>query len=46
MIEDWQNYHELGHGMIAHIFDGHLLKFKYLTFDESEVKAQNLNPEI
>jgi hypothetical protein len=43
MIEDWQYYHELGHGIIAHIFDGYLLEFKYLTFDVSEVKAQNFN---
>ena len=43
MIEDWQYYHELGHGIIAHIFDGYLLDFKYLTFDVSEVKAQNFN---
>jgi hypothetical protein len=43
MIEDWQYYHELGHGIIAHIFDGYILEFKYLTFDDSEVKAQNFN---
>jgi hypothetical protein len=43
MIEDWQYYHELGHGIIAHIFDGYILEFKYLTFEDSEVKAQNFN---
>lgn len=45
MIEDWQYYHELGHGIIAHIFDGYLLEFKYLTIIDSEVKAQNFNSE-
>lgn len=34
MIEDWQYDHELGHGIFAHIFDGHLLEFKYLTIDD------------
>lgn len=43
MIEDWKYYHELGHGIIAHIFDGYILEFKYLTFDDLEVKAQNFN---
>lgn len=43
MIEDWQYYHELGHGIIAHIFDGYLMKFNYLTFDISEIEAAKFN---
>lgn len=33
MDENWKYYHELGHGVIAHIFDGYFLKFEYLTFE-------------
>ncbi|MEP7198001.1 MAG: hypothetical protein ABI851_15895 [Saprospiraceae bacterium] len=43
MIEDWQYHHELGHGLIAHIFDGYLMQFNYLTFDESDIEATKFN---
>lgn len=33
MKENWKYYHELGHGIIAHVFDGYLTKFEYLTFE-------------
>lgn len=43
MIEDWQYYHELGHGIIAYIFDGYLMEFNYLTFDISEIEGAKFN---
>lgn len=36
-------YHEIGHALIAHIFDGHLTHFNGVTFDPTEVGATNLN---
>jgi hypothetical protein len=44
-IAEWQYHHEIGHGIIAHIFDGYLFDFKGITFDPEEIKKLNLNPD-
>lgn len=44
-IEDWQFYHELGHGIIAFIFDGYIYDFKGITFDRSDVHKINLHSD-
>lgn len=40
-IEDWQYYHELGHGIIASIFDGYICDFKGITFIKSDLEQSN-----
>lgn len=38
MDDNWKYYHELGHGIIAHIFNGYFLNFEYLTFKLNDKK--------
>ena len=41
-IEDWKCYHEIGHGIIAHIFDGYLYNFEKVTFN---IKSKKLHAD-
>lgn len=41
--DQWHYYHELGHGIIAHIFNGYLYNFEKITIDEKEIKEVGLN---
>jgi hypothetical protein len=44
MIEDWKCHHEIGHGLIGHIFHGYTYTFNGVTFDPEEVRSVNRNP--
>ena len=44
-IEDWKLYHEIGHGIIAHIFNGYIYNFNGITFDRDEVREAKRHPD-
>jgi hypothetical protein len=44
-IEDWKLYYEIGHGIIAHIFNGCIYNFNGITFDRDEVREAKRHPD-
>lgn len=44
-IEDWKFCHEIGHGIVAHVFDGYLFTFQKVTFKLDALGRQKIHSE-
>lgn len=44
-FEDWKLFHEIGHGIVAHVFDGYLFKFQKVTLKLDQLERNKIHPQ-
>lgn len=44
-LDDWKLYHEMGHGIVAHLFDGFIYKFEKVTFKIGDAEQKQIHPD-